>query len=102
MVRQPQYRPWLASAVIVTGCWAFDASFHMALSDPPPRARTGVDDDSVRPLAPNARPRVSPLRLPKPTLPQGRIGVDDDSVRPVLPKRQPPVHRLDHTVEPIR
>jgi hypothetical protein len=93
MMRQRPNRPWLTSAVIVTGWWAFDATLHVALSDPPSRARIGVDDDSVRPLAQIGRPRVSPPRLPKPTLPKGRIGVDDDSVRPVFPKREPPVRR---------
>jgi hypothetical protein len=93
MVRQRCNSPWLASAVIVAGWCVFDATLHVALSDPPARARIGVDDDSVRPLAQNGFKRVSPPRLPKPMVPRGRIGVDDDSVRPVLPKREPSARR---------
>jgi hypothetical protein len=93
MARQQRIWLCLANAVIVTGWWGLDARLHAALSDPPQRARIGVDDDSVRPLAQNGRPRVSPSRLPKLPMPKGRIGVDDDSVRPTLPKREPPVRR---------
>jgi hypothetical protein len=73
----------------------------VARADPPvvggktvlPKARTGVDDDSVRPIAPGVRPAIQPsVPVPK-VVPNGRIGVDDDSVRPVLPKGEPPVRR---------
>jgi hypothetical protein len=73
----------------------------VARADPPtvggkaalPKARTGVDDDSVRPVAPGVSPAPRPpITMPK-VMPKGRIGVDDDSVRPVLPKREPPVRR---------
>jgi hypothetical protein len=93
MVRQRCNSPWLASAVMAVGWCVFDATVHVALSDPPSRTRIGVDDDSVRPLAQNGRPRASPPRLPKPMMPKGRIGMDDDSFRPVLLRREPPVRR---------
>jgi hypothetical protein len=73
----------------------------VARADPPtvggkaalPKARTGVDDDSVRPVAPGVSPGTRPpLAMPK-VLPKRRIGVDDDSVRPVLPKGEPLVRR---------
>ena len=54
-----------------------------------PKAKTGVDHDSVRPVNPNLRP-TSIAPRPKPLLPKNaKTGVDDDSVRPALPPATP-------------